>query len=116
MTIPIDHAAKPVKKHRETLAKPGQVKRWKYQFAGNCWATIEHRNATIAGLQYLDESMGNALAATVKPNQIDVRYHKTFTDERVLANFELMFRMLDLDRADSFSVYYQGRLLIDRNE
>ncbi len=79
-------------------------------------ATIEHRNATIEGLQYLDDSMGNALAGTIKPNQIDVRYHKAFSDERVCANFELMFMMLDLDRADSFSVYYQGRLLIDRNQ
>ena len=38
--------------------------------------TTKHRDATQTGMCYKDDSMGNALAATIKPHQIDIRHHR----------------------------------------
>ena len=73
--------------------------------------TTEHRDATQPGIKYADDSLGNALAAMVKPDRIEFRFHKQFSDERVK---ELAVRMLDLPQlefARSFVVTYQGRTL-----
>jgi len=78
--------------------------------------TTEHRDATQLGLCYKDDSLGNALAATIKRRQIDIRYHRAFSDERVRT---IVQRLLDCPEAASlagFAVNYQGRsLLKERN-
>ncbi len=50
--------------------------------------TTEHRDATLPGLTYRDDSMGNALAATVKPTRIDIRLHSAFSPSHVKAIVE----------------------------
>ncbi len=52
--------------------------------------TTEHRDATLPGLTYRDDSMGNALAATVKPTRIDIRLHSAFSPSHVKAIVEQM--------------------------
>mgnify|MGYP001555754177 CR=1 FL=1 len=46
-------------------------------------SALEHRDATQPGICYKDDSLGNALAATIKPGRIDIRFHRAFPDQRV---------------------------------
>ncbi len=56
--------------------------------------------------------MGDALAATIKPTQIDVRLHKAFSAQQV----KTILEQLELNIANSadlkaFDVYYGGKQL-----
>ncbi len=69
--------------------------------------TTEHRDASLPGLCYRDDSLGDALAATIKPTQIDVRLHKAFSAQQV----KTILEQLELNLANSadlkaFDVYY----------
>ena len=74
--------------------------------------TTEHRDATQPGLCYKDDSLGNALAATIKPRQIDIRFHRAFTDQHVTTIVQRLLRHPDMDLLTGFVVSYQGRTLI----
>jgi len=74
--------------------------------------TTEHRDATQPGLCYNDGSMGNALAATIKPRQIDIRYHRAFSDERVRKIAQRLLESPEAIPIAGFAVNYQGRSLI----
>ena len=74
--------------------------------------TTEHRDATQIGILYADDSQGNALAAMVKPGRIDIRYHRQYSDERVLALFARILMLPEMAFARCFHVTYQGRTLI----
>jgi hypothetical protein len=74
--------------------------------------TTEHRDSAQPGIVYADESRGNALAAMVKPNLIEFRQHRDFSDQRVL---NILGRILELQEfafARNFAVTYQARVLI----
>ena len=43
--------------------------------------TTEHSDATLPGLRYQHESQGNAVAATIKPAQINIRRHVAISAE-----------------------------------
>jgi hypothetical protein len=75
--------------------------------------TTEHRDGAQPGIVYADDSRGNALAAMVKPNLIEFRQHRDFSDQRVL---NIVGRILELQEfafARNFSVTYQARVLIE---
>lgn len=74
--------------------------------------TSEHRDAAQPGLCYKDDSQGNALAATIKPNQIDVRHHRAYSDERVAMLTQKLINHPDASGLAGFTVKYQGRTLI----
>ncbi len=74
--------------------------------------TTEHRDATQPGLCYKDDSMGNALAATIKPRQIDIRHHRAFSDERVRGIAQRLLECPAAETIAGFAVNYQGRSLI----
>ena len=38
--------------------------------------STEHHETSLLGLNYGDDSLGDALAATIKPSKIDIRKHK----------------------------------------
>ncbi|GAB5406557.1 MAG: hypothetical protein Aurels2KO_47880 [Aureliella sp.] len=46
-------------------------------------ASVEHRDLTFGGLRYADDYSGNALAAMVYRGRIELRYHDSFSAERV---------------------------------
>jgi len=46
-------------------------------------ADDQRRNFRVAGVSCEDDHTGNALAATVSKERIDIRYHSGFLDERV---------------------------------
>ncbi len=78
--------------------------------------TTEHRDATQPGLCYKDDSMGNALAATIKPRRIDIRHHRGFSDERVRGIAQRLLECPETEAIAGFGVNYQGRSLIAETE
>lgn len=74
--------------------------------------TMEHRDATQPGLCYKDESLGNALAATIKRMQIDIRHHHAFSDQHVTTIAGRLLQHPDAQLLAGFTVNYQGRTLI----
>lgn len=73
--------------------------------------TTEHRDATQPGIRYVDDSVGNALAAMVMPGRIEFRYHRQFTDERVRRLVERLLMLPELSFARSFAITYQARTI-----
>ena len=73
--------------------------------------TTEHRDATQPGIKYADDSRGNALAAIVKPGQIEFRFHGQFSDERVKQLARRILALPELEFARSFVVTYQARTI-----
>ena len=73
--------------------------------------TTEHRDATQPGIKYADDSLGNALAAMVKPGRIEFRFHRQFTDERVKQLVERILSLSELEFARAFVFTYQARTL-----
>lgn len=74
-------------------------------------SATEHRDATQPGLCYKDDSLGNALAATLKPGRVDVRFHRAFTDARVRAILLRLCEHPDARSLSGFAIHYQGRAL-----
>ncbi len=74
--------------------------------------TTEHRDATQPGLCYLDDSLGNALGATIKPRLINIRFHRAFSDRHVTSIAERLLKHPDMELLTGFVVNYQGRTLI----
>ena len=74
--------------------------------------TMEHRDSGLPGINYDDDSRGNALAAMVKPGRIEFRFHKQFSDDRVTALIQRVKALPELHFAESFVVTYQGRPLM----
>lgn len=75
-------------------------------------SSTEHRDASLPGLRYRDDSMGDALAATIKPRQIDVRLHKAFSPQQVQRIFERLEREIGGSvESQPFDVNYGGNYL-----
>lgn len=74
--------------------------------------TTEHRDASLPGLCYRDDSDGDALAATIKPTQIDIRLHRSFSPSQIVSIFDRMEEAFgDSIEAIVFDVNYGGKLL-----
>ncbi len=73
--------------------------------------TTEHRDVKVAGLSYEDDYQGNALAAILKPGRIEFRFHAEFSDARVVAIAQLVFRELKDLLGANLLVTYQGRTI-----
>ena len=74
--------------------------------------TTQHRDAKREGLSYEDDYLGNALAATITPEVIDVRFHSEFTDEMVSEIFSTLRHLPEMQWIASYTVRYQGRELL----
>ena len=73
--------------------------------------SIQHRDVKHEGISYEDDYLGNALAVTITPGIIDVRFHKYYPDETVKSLFESLLSLPEMDWAAGFEVRYQGRTL-----
>jgi hypothetical protein len=73
--------------------------------------TSEHRDMKVHGLDYEDDSKGNALAAMMSPGRIEFRLHRTFSDARVRQIGIEIIKHPDLAFARDFQITYQGRTL-----
>lgn len=69
----------------------------------------EHRDQKLDGVSYEDDYRGNALAAMLAPQKIEIRYHKAFSDERVARIISDLTRLDGLAFLRTWDVSYQGR-------
>lgn len=75
--------------------------------------SVQHRDVKREGVSYEDDYRGNAMAAVVKPNKIEVRFHSHYSDETVKRIFSELLRLPELEWASGSTVEYQGRRLIE---
>ena len=73
--------------------------------------TIQHRDVKREGVSYEDDYRGNAMAATITPGKIDIRFHQNYSDDSVRTIFEELLRLPDMNWASGFTIRYQGRTL-----
>jgi hypothetical protein len=74
--------------------------------------TTEHRDASLPGLCYRDDSTGDALAATIKPTQIDIRLHNAFSPAQIVDVIGRIERAIgNSSNAIQFDVNYGGKYL-----
>ena len=71
----------------------------------------EHRTQTAEKISYEDNYKGNALAAMLAPNKIEIRYHNAFTDARVAIIIAQLKQHPDLYFMVDWNATYQGRQL-----
>ena len=72
---------------------------------------IQHRDVKREGVSYEDDYRGNAMAATITPGVIDVRFHRDYPDELVRSIFGKLLALSEMAWARGFRVRYQGRVL-----
>ena len=71
----------------------------------------QHRDFKVEGVSYEDDYAGNALAATVSEDRIDIRFHRAFSDERARGLALLLLSAPEMEFVNGTPVYYQGRKL-----
>ena len=77
-------------------------------------ARCQHRDMKSEGISYEDNYAGNALAAMLRRDAIEIRFHGAYDDKTVA---RLVGRLLDLPAFAGLAqahVTYQGRTLPDR--
>jgi len=71
--------------------------------------TREHRDAKAEGLTYEDNYAGNALAAMLHRDLIEIRFHKSYNDRDVARMINQLKVMPELALLASMRVTYQGK-------
>lgn len=73
----------------------------------------QHRAAKAQGLSYEDDYRGNAVAGIIGGEQVEIRFHAAFSDNRILNLWTLLLvtaQKLDI-HLTGFPLHYQGRKL-----
>lgn len=71
--------------------------------------TIQHNTMKDEGISYEDNYLGNAMAAMLKPDAIEVRYHRACGDGDVATIIATLFERTALSAVRHASVTYRGR-------
>ena len=58
--------------------------------------TIQHREMKQGGASYEDDYRGNAMAATITPGRIDVRFHEAYSDQAVEDIFRTLLQIPEM--------------------
>jgi hypothetical protein len=73
--------------------------------------TEQHRDQKADGISYEDDHAGNALAALLSNNCVEVRFHRNFTDAQVLSLIHSLATHPELTFIRDWRITYQGREL-----
>ena len=71
--------------------------------------SIQHRDVKQNGASYEDDYHGNAMAATLSPRGVEIRYHRDYSDEAVKTICRTLLSHPDMAWASCLPVTYQGR-------
>jgi hypothetical protein len=71
--------------------------------------TTQHRDFKGSELSYEEEHRGNALAGLVFRDRVEIRFHRSFSDERVRGIWAKVVAMPELAELKLRRVVYQGR-------
>lgn len=88
------HDAKLVFNKRGVIALPGDR---------------QHRECKAEGISYEDDYVGNALAAMIRRDAIEIRFHKSFSDRDVTSIITLLLALDAFEPWRSAEITYQGR-------
>ncbi len=73
-------------------------------------ATRQHRDMKAEGISYEDDYRGNALAAMLRRDAIEIRFHRDYDDQAVARIVSQLLAMPELACLARAQVTYQGRL------
>ena len=73
--------------------------------------TREHRDMTGPEIRYRDNYLGNAMAAMLAPNRIEIRFHQSYKDHQVAKIIQTLKQLPELSFMADWQVLYQGRTL-----
>lgn len=71
----------------------------------------QHKDQKATGISYEEEYQGNALAATISPGRLDIRFHQQFTEERVMRIVSRLASESQLQFLRGWDVTYQGKAI-----
>ncbi|HUN82535.1 MAG TPA: hypothetical protein VMV81_13610 [Phycisphaerae bacterium] len=74
-------------------------------------ANLQHSDQKAPQISYEDNYAGNAMAAMLAPDRIEIRYHKDFSDARVTQIIRRLVAEPSLSFMREWHVTYQGRTL-----
>jgi hypothetical protein len=72
---------------------------------------LQHRDMKVEGISYEDKYAGTALAAMLRANEIEVRFHQAFDDREVARIIATLLAQPELASLAIARVTYQGRPL-----
>lgn len=71
----------------------------------------QHREMKAAGISYEDDYKGNALAAMLRRDAIEIRFHQAFKDADVARIVAALLTLPEFARMRAAHVTYQGRAI-----
>src|SRR5688500_2547899 len=74
-------------------------------------ASEQHRDQKTVGVSYEDDYKGNALAAMISKRQMEIRFHRNFSDAQVESVVSSLLQHPELSFIREYRVTYQGREL-----
>ncbi len=74
---------------------------------------LQHRDQSAEGIRYRDDYKGNAMAALVRRDAIEIRFHKGFTPEKVRGIVVTLLATPAFAALGEVAVMYQGKALVD---
>ncbi len=74
-------------------------------------ASRQHREQKVEGVSYVDGPAGNALAAVISPERIEIRHHPRFPADRVRQIVDEILQDQRLERLRRSVVTYQGKVI-----
>lgn len=72
-------------------------------------ASLQHREQKAEQISYEDDYKGNALAAMLRPGEIEIRFHKCMADEDVRQILRAILNDGPLAAMRGWRATYQGR-------
>lgn len=71
----------------------------------------QHREMKADGISYEDDYKGNALAAMLRPDAIEIRFHQGYKDADVARIVAALLALPEFASMQTARVTYQGRVL-----
>jgi len=97
-----------------------QTKNLRFKFIMNEDAVLffpeaeQHRSKKAGGISYEDDYKGNSVAGIITGDHVEIRFHSSFSDDRVRNLWSLLKAQLGSPSAhlSHLPVFYQGRPII----
>ena len=72
-------------------------------------ASQQHRDIKTETLSYEDDYRGNAVAGLITDVRVEIRFHNTFSDERIRILWSRVLAIPEIASAQLGPLFYQGR-------
>ena len=98
---------------QEEAAKPYFSAKMVFNAKGAIFFSVksQHQDMTGPDIRYRDNYQGNAMAAMLAPNRVEIRFHNGFNDDQVARIIQALKQQPALSFLAEWEVLYQGRKL-----